>query len=77
MVNNFELKIYFVSRMPTVYDEKFHEEKRVSRISGKMFNRLQREYIAQYSDEKQKEYYLGLHQGKIGEFPSRIPEYLQ
>ena len=59
------------------YDEQFMTEKRVSKISGKMFNRMQRQYIAQFSDKEQKEYYLGLDQGKVGEFPSRIPENLQ
>ena len=62
--------------MPNISEE-FLIEKRVSRYSGKMFNRLQREYIAQFSEIEQKKYYLGLDQGKVGEFPSRIPENLQ
>ena len=63
--------------MTNAENETFIIEKRVSRISGKMFNRLQREYISQFSEEKQKEHYRGLDQGTIGEFPSRIPLYLQ
>ena len=59
-----------------IYDENFKIDKRVSKFSGKMFNRMQRAYIAQFSDKEQKEYYLGLDQGKVGEFPSRIPENL-
>ena len=60
-----------------MYDEVFKLEKKVSQKSGKMFNRFQREYISQFSDEKIKAKYNALDQGTIGEYPENIPVNLQ
>ena len=58
------------------FDKKFQDEKRVSALSGKMFNRLQREYIGQFPEEEQLEYYTALDKGTIGKMPENIPDYL-
>ena len=59
-----------------LFDEKFHKDKRVSVKSGKMFNKPQREYIGQYTEEEQKKYYIALDKGTIGELPENIPVWL-
>ena len=63
--------------MPEIFDERFKNDKKVSILSGKMFNRLQREYISQFSLAEQAKYYEGLDKGKVGEFPEKIPPNLR
>ena len=63
----------FFFRMSEIFDENFLSDKRVSRVSGKMFNKYQRAYINQFSQEQQLEYFNALDRGTIGEFPEKIP----
>ena len=62
--------------MPIIFDGKFKTDKKVSPISGKMFNKLQRAYIEQFSTTEIAEYYKGLDEGKVGAFPKDIAENL-
>ena len=62
--------------MPFVFDSKFLEEKKVSKISGLMLNKYQRAYISQYDTVTQEKYYAGLDRGAIGKRPEDIPENL-
>ena len=62
--------------MPIHFDAKFMTDKKVSQISGKMFNKFQRTYFCQFSEEQIKKYYDALDRGVIGDYPENIPEHL-